>query len=157
MKAKDRKALFSSKSGEWETPQKLFDYLNSVYHFTLDACATKRNAKCKQYFSRRDDALKREWPGRVFMNPPYGRGIDHWIAKAYREATEIDSIVVCLIPARTDTRYWHTFVMKASEIYFVAGRLKFSKSKNSAPFPSAVVVFRRKKTARLPCVYSLFI
>lgn len=132
---------FSSKSCEWSTPQDLFDRLDRKFHFTLDPCATKKNAKCKRYFSRRDDGLKQKWGGVVFMNPPYGREIGKWIKKAYESSRE-GVTVVCLIPARTDTAWWHDYVMKGS-IEFIRGRLKFGGQKNSAPFPSAIVVFKK--------------
>lgn len=130
--------LTSSKTGEWETPQWLFDQLDAEFHFTLDPCATYENAKCAMFYTKEDDGLSRDWGGEsVFMNPPYGREIVKWVKKAYEEGTE----VVCLLPARTDTRWWHDYVMKAAEVRFIRGRLRFGGCKNSAPFPSAVVVF----------------
>ncbi len=141
--SKDSGAVgFSSKSADWETPQGFFDKLNKKYHFTLDPCATAQSAKCATYFTEKDDGLNQSWEGHtVFMNPPYGREIKNWIEKAYRESQKADTTVVCLIPSRTDTKYWHEYCMKAREIHFVKGRLKFGGSKNAAPFPSAVVVF----------------
>ena len=134
------KALFTSKSHEWETPQWLFDELNQEFGFTLDPCATHENAKCEKYFTKADDGLKQDWSGEVvFMNPPYGREIYHWMKKAYRESLK-GATVVCLVPARTDTKWWHTYAM-AGEIKFLRGRLKFGDAKNSAPFPSATIVF----------------
>jgi|SRR5699024_834212 len=138
---------FSSKTNEWATPQNFFDMLDSEFNFTLDPCSTKENAKCKKFYTKEDDGLSKTWAGEtVFMNPPYAREIKHWVEKAY---TEVDNsrerertIVVCLIPARTDTRYWHEYIFsKAKEIRFVKGRLKFGDGSGSAPFPSAVVVF----------------
>lgn len=121
---------------------RFFDELDKEFNFTLDPCATHENAKCKQYFTKEDDGLTQSWQGNtVFMNPPYGRGIKHWIKKAYEESLG-DAVVVCLIPARTDTTYWHNYIFgKASDIRFLKGRLKFGNSNNTAPFPSAVVVF----------------
>lgn len=140
-----QKTLFSSKTAEWETPKDFFDKLNWRFGpFNLDPCATKESAKCINYYTKDDDGLSKSWKGRtVFVNPPYGRQINKWIEKAYRESMDNNTTVVMLIPARTDTRYWHDYVMKAKELHFVKGRLKFGSSNNSAPFPSAVVVFSR--------------
>lgn len=133
----------SSKSNEWETPQDLFDKLHKVYKFTLDPCATKKTAKCKKFFTIKEDGLKKSWgKNRVFMNPPYGTEIGKWMQKAY-EASLKGATVVCLIPSRTDTKWWHGWAMKG-KIEFIKGRLKFSGHKNSAPFPSAIVVFKKK-------------
>ena len=133
---------YSSKSNEWATPQNLFDELNDEFNFTLDPCATDENAKCNKYFTIEDDGLSKDWSNEVvFMNPPYGREIKKWIKKAYEESLK-GATVVCLIPARTDTTYWHDFIFdKADDIRFLRGRLKFGNSKNSAPFPSAIVVY----------------
>jgi site-specific DNA-methyltransferase (adenine-specific) len=135
--------MFSSKSGEWSTPQDFFEKLSWRFGpFDLDPAADTTNTKCTNFFTSDDDGLTKDWGGYTsFVNPPYGRGIDRWIQKAYNEAKKNDTKVVMLIPARTDTKYWHDYVMKAAEIHFVKGRLKFGDSQNSAPFPSAVVVF----------------
>lgn len=136
--------VFMSKSNEWETPQYIFDELNREFNFTLDPCATNKNHKCKKYFTIKEDGLNQSWTGEiVFMNPPFGREIKKWIQKAYLESLN-KSLVVCLIPAKTDTQYWHDFVMKGDEIRFIKGRLKFGQSKVNAPFPSAIVVFGKK-------------
>ena len=134
---------YSSKSNEWATPQNLFDELNDEFNFTLDPCATDENAKCSKHFTIEDDGLSKDWSNDVvFMNPPYGREIKKWIKKAYEESLN-GATVVCLIPARTDTTYWHDFIFdKAYDIRFLRGRLKFGNSKNSAPFPSAIVVYQ---------------
>jgi phage N-6-adenine-methyltransferase len=132
---------FSSKSGLWETPPGFFQRLDREFGFTLDACALPANAKCRHFYTPTDDGLAQEWKGVVWMNPPYGREISRWVEKAYR-ASQQGTTVVCLLPARTDTAWWHTYVMQAHEIRFVRGRLKFSNAAHSAPFPSAVVVFR---------------
>ncbi len=146
MNKTSQKTLFSSKSSEWSTPTDFYDKLDKQFNFTLDPCATEENHKTAQYFTEKDDGLTQDWEGNtVFMNPPYGRDIRHWIEKAYKEGQKPNTTVVCLIPARTDTRYWHSFCMKAQAIYFLRGRLKFGNSKNSAPFPSAVVVFSSNK------------
>ena len=135
------KGLFTSNTPEWETPQLFFDKLNKEFHFTLDPCAIKENAKCKKFFTKEEDGLKESWKGEVvFMNPPYGREIGKWLKKAYDESYKWGIIVVCLVPARTDTAWWHDYCMYG-EIRFVRGRLKFGKSNNSAPFPSAIIIF----------------
>ena len=130
---------FSSKNSEWSTPQDLFEELDAIFHFDLDACATAANAKCRRYFTKADDALKQKWIGTVFMNPPYGRQIGAFVRKAYESSRE-GATVVCLLPARTDTRWWHRHVTKG-HVVFLRGRLKFGGSANSAPFPSAIVIF----------------
>ena len=136
---------YSSNSNEWTTPQHLFDELNREYHFTLDPCATHENAKCEKYFTEKENGLLQDWSDDVvFMNPPYGREIKYWIKKAYEESLD-GAIVVCLIPARTDTTYWHDYIFdEADDIRFLKGRLKFGDSKNSAPFPSAIIVYKRE-------------
>lgn len=140
-------ALYSSNSDEWATPQHLFDQLNWQESFTLDVCATASNAKCKKYFTKEDNGLIQPWTAEIcWMNPPYSQ-IGQWIEKAATEGSILDRAgVVCLIPSRTDTRYWHQFVMPyACEIAFIKGRLKFGDSKNSAPFPSCLVSFFGKQ------------
>jgi len=136
-------AMFSSKSNEWSTPQKFYDKLNNSFGpFTLDPCSDGQNNKTDNYFTKEQNGLSQDWSGnKVFMNPPYGREIKDWLKKAYEEGQKPNTTVVCLIPARTDTKYWHNYVMKAQAVYFVKGRLKFGDSNNSAPFPSAVIVF----------------
>jgi phage N-6-adenine-methyltransferase len=142
--------MMTSKTDLWSTPQDFFDKLDAEFHFTLDVCATKDNAKCKDFIAPEDDGLRQPWRGICWMNPPYGNAISKWMKKAYDSAhMEKDycdywaCTVVCLVPARTDTAWWHDFAMKG-EIRFIRGRLKFGNSKNSAPFPSAVVIFRPK-------------
>jgi phage N-6-adenine-methyltransferase len=132
--------MFTSATCEWETPQNFFDKWHKEFDFTLDACATPDNAKCPRFFTKEQDGLSLPWTGRVWMNPPYGREIGKWVRKAYEEAQR-GCTVVCLLPARTDTAWWHDYCAKG-EVHFVRGRLKFGGSKNSAPFPSAVVIFR---------------
>lgn len=136
---------FSSKDNTYETPQDFFDELNKEFNFTLDPCCTKKTAKCEKFFTPAEDGLSQTWEGeRVFMNPPYGREIAAWVKKAHDEGMK-GTLVVCLIPARTDTRYWHDYIFdKATDIRFLRGRLKFGDAKNSAPFPSAVVVWNKK-------------
>lgn len=138
--------MFSSKDMTWATPQNFFDKLDAEFFFTTDVCALPENAKCANYYTPTSDGLAQQWKGTCWMNPPYGRDIKHWIKKAYYESKTNASTVVCLIPARTDTQYWHDYCMKANEIRFVKGRLKFGDSTNSAPFPSAVIVFHNLTT-----------
>ena len=130
---------FSSKTDMWATPQEFFDKYNNKYKFSTDVCATAENAKCPHFFTAEQDGLKQDWVGSCWMNPPYGRQIKLWVKKAY-ESSLNGATVVCLLPARTDTSWWHDYCSKGS-VEFIRGRLKFGGSKNSAPFPSAVVVF----------------
>ena len=144
MDKKTQGIMFSSKSNDWATPQDFYNQLDAEFEFTLDPCASQASAKCSSFYTADDDGLSKNWEGQtVFMNPPYGRKIGNWIQKAYEEGEKSNTRVVALIPARTDTKYWHNYCMKATEIRFVKGRLKFGQgnTKNSAPFPSAVVVF----------------
>ena len=150
MKKRVRKLMFSSKSTEWNTPKNVFDTLNKRFGpFTLDAAATKENTLCEQYYSLKEgrDGLNKKWRGMIFLNPPYGRGVvQQWIAKAVHEVKKENcSQVCCILPARTDTKWWHDLVVRyASHIIFVRGRIKFNKGiekPESAPFPSVIVVF----------------
>ena len=139
------KVHFSSKSNEWETPQDLYDKLDKEFGFTLDPCCTKESAKCDKYYTEKDNGLIQDWSNYiVFMNPPYGREIPKWIEKAYKESLK-GATVVCLIPARTDTKYWHKYIFPYAEIRFIKGRVKFEgnqKGSGAAPFPSAIAIFR---------------
>ena len=130
---------FSSATDMWSTPQAFFDVLNAKHRFTLDVCATADNAKCLKYFTLETDGLKQDWTGSVWMNPPYGREIVKWMKKAYESSMQ-GATVVCLVPARTDTHWWHEYAAKGA-VNFIKGRLKFGNAVNSAPFPSAVVIF----------------
>ena len=130
---------FSSKTDDWSTPQALFDLLNDEFNFTLDVCASEQNHKCKKYYTEEDDGLKKNWRGVCWMNPPYGDVIQAWVEKAFQSALD-GATVVCLVPARTDTRWWWDFCIHG-EVRFLKGRLKFNDA-GSAPFPSALVVFR---------------
>ena len=135
------KAMFSSKSNDWATPQDLFDKLNDEFHFTLDVCAIPENAKCEHYYSPEQDGLLQHWEGTVWCNPPYGRKIGLWVKKAYESVIRDDeTTVVMLLPARTDTKWFHEYILPYGQIRFIRGRLKFGDSKNSAPFPSMIVV-----------------
>ena len=136
------KALFSSNSNMWETPQVLFNELNKEFNFTIDVCATKSNAKCENFFSPKEDGLLQDWSGMCWMNPPYGKSIKHWVEKAFIESRQENCTVVALLPARTDTKWFHNYIYHIAEIRFLKGRLKFSNSKNAAPFPSMIVIWR---------------
>ena len=142
--------MFSSKKDDWETPQWLFDDLDSEFHFTLDPCADESNHKCDKFFTKSEDGLSKCWKGEnVFCNPPYGREIGKWVRKAYETQKsawnyKYKTIVVMLVPARTDTKWFHDYIYNKEnvEIRFLKGRLKFGNAKNSAPFPSMIVVFK---------------
>ena len=135
--------MFSSKTDQWATPQDFFDKLNEEFNFNLDPCADEANHKCERYFTREQDGLLQDWGGStVFCNPPYGREVGKWTKKCYEEAQKENTLVVLLIPARTDTSYFHDYIYGKAEIRFVRGRLKFGEGKNSAPFPSMVAVYR---------------
>lgn len=141
--------LLSSKKMDWCTPQDFFDELDGEFVFALDAAATDKSEKCIRYFAPEDDGLKQPWdvpPGyAVFCNPPYGRQIGEWVKKAYNESVRTEGTIVLLIPARTDTKYFHRYIYGKAEIRFVEGRLKFTdedgNSYGPAPFPSMVVIY----------------
>ena len=134
--------MFSSKTDLWSTPNDFFDKLNDEFHFTLDPCSTHENAKCYKHFTEEENGLLQDWSNEVvFCNPPYGRQIKHWVKKAYEESQKDNTKVVMLIPARTDTIYFHEYIYHKAEIRFIKGRLRFGNAKNSAPFPSMVVIF----------------
>jgi len=124
------KGLFSSASQHWATPKELYDELDKEFRFNDDPCPLHG-----------EKGLNRSWGTRTFLNPPYGREISKWLERAWYESFW-GKTIVCLIPSRTDTRWWHNYVMEADEIRFLKGRLKFGGSKNSAPFPSAIIVFK---------------
>lgn len=136
---KGQKVLTSSASCEWQTPDWLFKELDDEFHFDLDVCATPENAKCERYFTKEQDGLKQEWTGVCWMNPPYGKEIGAWMKKAY-ESGKNGNTVVCLVPSRTDTAWFHDYALKG-KIRFLRGRVKFGGSKDNAPFPSAIVIF----------------
>ena len=136
-------AMFSSKHECWETPQDLFDYWDKQFHFTLDVAANESNHKCDQYFTPEIDGLKQEWSGVVWCNPPYGRNISKWVRKAW--FSQNTATIVMLLPARTDTKWFHEYIDGlADHVIFIKGRLKFSGCKNSAPFPSMIVIYYKK-------------
>lgn len=138
--------MMSSDSMEWGTPSDLFNEWNKIYNFGLDACASEQNAKCKTFFSLSDDGLSQSWQGfgPVWCNPPYGRTIGKWVEKCFMESS--DQIVVALLPARTDTKWFHRFIYhgKAYRMHFLNGRVKFIRADGKtgpAPFPSMIVVW----------------
>ena len=137
----------------WETPQWLFDYWASRFAFDIDVCATKDTAKCRDYFTPANDALSQDWSkfGTCWMNPPYGLAIAKWCQKAADEADR-GAVVVGLLPARTDTSWWHEQVTRASEVYFLRGRVKFVGAKYTAPFPNAVVVWTGVPPLKIHCL-----
>jgi len=141
-------ARFTSKSDNWGTPPELFSALNEVYDFQLDAAASTRNHLCKHYFTRQQNALRKDWSPyrRVWLNPPYGRGMQNWMRKAYEESRK-GALVVCLVPVRTDTRWWQDWVKDKAWVTFVPGRLRFVRHDkggergDAAPFASALVTY----------------
>lgn len=132
------KGMFSSNTDMWETPQDLFDKLNEEFHFDVDVCAIADNAKCEKFFSPEQDGLRQEWGGVLWCNPPYGRRIGEWVKKAFLSK----ATTVMLLPARTDTKWFHDYIYNKAEIRFLRGRLHFNESKAGAPFPSMIVIFR---------------
>lgn len=143
----NNEVMFSSKTDMWATPQDFYNKYNNEFNFTLDVCATATNAKCGLFYTEEQDGLSQEWGGVCWMNPPYGRGIKQWIKKAY-DSAQNGATVVCLVPCRTDTAWWHDYCMKANRIDFIKGRLRFGDAENNAPFPSAVVVFKPLDTTK---------
>ena len=127
---------------EAETPQEFFEAWDSVYHFTIDVCANEKNHKCERYYTEEQDGLAQDWSGEtVWCNPPYGREIGKWLKKCYEEAAKPNTTVVALLPARTDTKWFHDYVLHRAVITFIKGRLKFVGWENNAPFPSMVCVW----------------
>lgn len=127
-------------------PPSFFNEVNKEFNFNLDPCSTDENHKCDKYYTIKDDGLSKDWSGHnVWCNPPYGRNIGKWVEKCYREGCKDNTLVVLLIPARTDTKYFHDYILHRAEIRFIPGRLKFGNSNNSAPFPSMLVIFRGAK------------
>jgi len=137
------KGLMSSNTDEWATPKDFFKELNKEFNFTLDPCATDENHKCSKYYTKEDNGLEQKWGGVVFCNPPYGREISKWVEKAFNENKQ-GTMVVMLLPARTDTKWFHNWIYKHHEIRFIKGRLKFNDGKQAAPFPSMVVVMKKE-------------
>ena len=143
----NKELMFSSKTCEWATPQDFFDRLNAEFKFTLDPCASAENHKCDKYYTKAEDGLIQDWSGEtVFCNPPYGREIGRWVCKCFHEVFDGKCpCAVMLLPARTDTRWFHDYIYNKAEIRFIPGRLKFNSQKNSAPFPSMIVVFQQSE------------
>ena len=142
--------MFSSDKDYWETPQSLFNALDLEFHFTLDVAASDQNAKCKRYYTKENDGLQKDWGGEtVFCNPPYGsKDTGVWTEKCYRESLKPNTTVVLLIPARTDRKSFHDYILGKAEIRFLRGRLKFElegKSIGTAPFPSMICVFGKRQ------------
>lgn len=134
--------MFSSKKDDWTTPPEFFQQLDNEFHFTLDAASSEENHLCKNYFTIETDGLSQNWGGhKVFCNPPYGRQIGKWVQKAWEEAKKPNTTIVMLLPARTDTKWFHNYIYHQAKIRFIKGRLKFGGAKNSAPFPSMVVIW----------------
>lgn len=134
--------LWSSNKSDWETPQSLFDLLDSEFHFDLDLAASSSNSKCLSFFSLSDDALLQDWSGHVcWCNPPYSRRLGQWIEKAYLESCKPNTTIVMLVPSRTDTLWFHKFCLPYAEIRFLRGRLRFGSSSSPAPFGSMILVF----------------
>ena len=149
-----RQTMFSSNRDDWETPQDFFDKLNAQYHFTLDPCSSNTNAKCPKHYTERDNGLEQDWGGEiVFCNPPYSRkgGQDLWVKKCYEESLKPNTTVVALLPARTDTKRFHQYILGKAEIIWIEGRLVFEidgkpildkKGRpQPAPFPSMVCIW----------------
>lgn len=145
------KGLFSSDNPCWGTPQELFRALDGEFHFGLDAAATASNAKCSSFFSPEVDGLAQNWDvgAGVFCNPPYGREIGRWVQKAYQEFQGGVEPIVLLLPARTDTRWFHDFIYGKAELRFLRGRVRFTDESGRpgepAPFPSMIAIYRRVK------------
>jgi phage N-6-adenine-methyltransferase len=148
-----QEAYRSSSDDSWTTPRTFFDSLNREFDFTLDAAALKSSALCNRWYGPdhdsldMQDAFSRDWQqdaqGNIWLNPPYGRTIKSWMQKANLEASRGGGQIVCLVPSRTDTTWWHENCIQ-HEVRFIRGRLKFGNQKNPAPFPSAVVIMRGK-------------
>lgn len=136
---------FKSSDREWETPDSLFLPLQKEFNIKIDVCASEKNAKCKRYIDRKTNSLSVRWgPDTCWMNPPYGRGIEKWVRRAHEESLK-GVTVVALLPARTDTTWFHNYIHGKHEVRFIKGRIKFVDAKSSAPFPSMIVIFKANK------------
>jgi len=139
------KGMYTSNKDDWETPDEIFDEYNTKFGFDIiDVCANENNHKCDNYFTQKDDGLRLIWTGKCWMNPPYGREIGEWVKKAMYSSLYTDAIVVGLLPARTDSKWFHDFVYGFSDIVFIRGRLKFKGAKWNAPFPSMIAIWGNK-------------
>lgn len=140
------KNKFDSVTVEWETPLDFFTPLNEEFNFTLDVCSTHLNKKVENNFTLEENGLEQSWKNEIcWMNPPYGREMTKWLLKAKNECEINNATTVCLIPARTNTSWWHTICLKSSEIRFVLGRPKFGGAKHGLPFPLAIIIFTPNK------------
>lgn len=137
----------TNNNDEWETPQDLFEEYNKIYNFKLDACASAENKKCNIYFNKENNALLKEWCySSVWCNPPYSRGnIDKFVKKCFEEWKKYNNNIVLLIPAKTDTLYFHNYILPYCKIIFIKGRLRFNNTKNCAPFPSIICIYEKKE------------
>ena len=139
------KGMMTSNSNEWATPKLFYEELNKEFNFTLDPCSTDENHKCEKYYTIKENGLIQDWGENiVFCNPPYGTAIKQWVKKCYEENKKNNITIVMLIPARTDTTYFHEYIYNKAEIRFIKGRLKFNDGKNPAPFPSMLVIYRKR-------------
>lgn len=140
------RGMYTSDSAEWSTPQDFFDKLDEEFYFTLDPCSTDENAKCRKHFTKEQNGLAQDWTGEtVFCNPLYGREIWKWCRKCYEHAMSGRGTAVMLVPARTDTGWFHDWVYGKAELRFIRGRLHFGGSKWNAPFPSLVAIYRKRE------------
>ena len=146
MKDETRAVMFSSKTDLCATPAELFNELDQEFHFTVDVCALPENAKCRNYYTPEIDGLTQKWGGTAWCNPPYGRAVAKWVQKAHEEQKNGNTVVM-LLPARTDTKWFHEHIYKQDgvEIRFIKGRLKFGGAENPAPFPSMIVIFKERR------------
>ncbi len=132
---------FQSLKQDWETPENIFVPLNDEFQFNLDVCANEKNHKCHVYFSEQNNGLEKFWGDNIcWMNPPFGKQ-GKWVKKAYEESLR-GATVVCLLPARTNTNWWHDYCMRG-KIRFIRGRPKFVGAKHGLPQPLAIVIFRK--------------
>ncbi len=137
-------ACFARGRTDWETPLEIFAPLDAEFNFTLDVCALSENAKCREWYGPGDNGLQMAWTGRCWMNPPYGPTIGLWIKKACESVMLDAECVVCLVPSRTDTSWWHDYIIPFAEVRHLRGRVKFVGARHSAPFPCSVVIFRKE-------------
>ena len=136
-------ALFAANRQDWETPKDLFDALNAEFHFTVDVCANEQNRKVRKFWTEEQDGLKQPWDSEVvWCNPPYGRSVEQWVKKAAERSAKI---AVLLLPARTDTRWFHEYIYQKAEVRFLKGRVRFVGAKYNAPFPCMIVIFKRQE------------
>lgn len=135
---------YTSSTDLWATPKKTFEELDAEFHFTLDPCAIAENAKCEKFYTPEQDGLQQDWGGQtVFVNPPFSQ-MKHWAKKCMEESRKKNTTVVMLIPARTDTAYFHDYIYPYAELRFIRGRLHYNDAKQGAPFPSMVVIFKKQ-------------